>query len=245
MDLPHVQTLYHSEHDRRVELIKSTMSQVPVMAILVTGAIVLMDGGRAQFSYVLGLVSYALFVFILGSMVAQLIFLKRAFNDFLQGFAYSYLPLLQFQVDRHRAIESAVTNYYAGMDTSKWSPGDLGAHIEHDTSDQFREYLIALYTRSTHLNQITNDRRSAYLYSSRKCLVVITIALSNLAIVNLLPSITKQTFFPEETAMSKQQDATPKPASPIRIPPAPPAPPPTPEQLPRLIKEGEIPKVKN
>lgn len=243
MDLDHVQKLHEREHDRRLELIKATMSQVPVTAILITGAIVLADR-RAAVPYFLSVTSYVLFLTILVSMLAQLTYLMRAFNDFLRGFEYSYLPSIRNQADRNETILLAVRHYYANLNATTNSVEEIDVLIERDTRNQFREYLIEIYTSSTHLNQITNDRRSAYLYQGRKYLVIITIALSVLAIVNLVPSITKQTFYPEERAMSKQQDSAPKPAIPIRIPPAPPAPPPTPEQLPRLIKEGEIPKVK-
>lgn len=188
MDVNHIRTLYEQEHHRRLELVKSTMAQVPVLVMLVSAAVLLM-----QIDYVpkgrLAIVSHVIFASTLIVQLRLLYLLLRAFNNLTSGYEYAYIPCVRDQRSRYETILAETAAYFLDHEIGQLSSHESTDAMRRAAATQFDVYLCSVYETCADHNQAVNDIRSAYLFKARRVVVIISMLIAGLAFTNLFSTI--------------------------------------------------------
>lgn len=183
--LDHSRYLFEYESKRRIEIIKSTIELVPILALLIAGAFYLMTEQTIPRG------NGALLVLLIGTAVvysstACLWYLIRSFNDFWRGYSYRFLQDAARQQQELESIENHVRGYYQNLQS-------MDEEIEDETETYTKmytdEYLEGLFTECASTNWNVNTERSSRLYKCRQNLVLLTISVVLLAFTIFLPNV--------------------------------------------------------
>jgi hypothetical protein len=183
--LDHTRFLFEYENKRRIEIIKSTIELVPILALLIAGAFYLMTEQTIPQG------NGALLVLLIGTAVvysstACLWYLIRSFNDFWKGYSYRFLQDAATQQREIESIENYVRGYYQGF---QFIDEEIERETENYTKMYTDAYLERLFTACASTNWNVNVERSSRLYKCRQNLVLLTISVVLLAFTIFLPNV--------------------------------------------------------
>jgi len=149
--------LYFKENDRRQDVLNSL--NIPIAIITALSSVIFFV--LTNFDNKIGIrINYVFYTMVGASCFCisiAIYYLIRAFSNFAKGYEYSGIPYPQELHDWNNDL----IEYYKNNDGT-----------EEDAAKYFEDYLVENFVKQTNYNMDVNDTKLAYIYNSKKFLIM-------------------------------------------------------------------------
>ncbi len=168
MNVDFYKELHNRELNRRKEIEEGI--NIPI------GLITLMIGlisyfFQEQTAFLQECLSKVLMIIIILSLLISAFYISMAFNNFLKGYEYEYLPKPKELFN----YENGITEYNSAVKKSE--------------RENFEFYLKENYATIADINKALNDKRAEYLFYSKKAIIVALIFSLILVLIFILKNL--------------------------------------------------------